>query len=145
MPEDKQSEMQEHAEALQEEPAQREATLTEDGGGDEPQAGPVEIAAAVFVFLVMVGGVVYSWYQGLQTGLEEGRDQVLAETGAGRMTPLTGTVPLMGIRLQEDQRIVVIVEGPGDETQRKELEAGADDRVVIAVDRGGAGRPVLAP
>jgi len=107
---------------------------------EEPQAGVREIAAAVFILVVVVAGLAYAWFQGYDTGFLNGQDKAWEEAAQDTRRKLPdGVKPAWHVLLDEGQVLTMTLDGPEDRKQNLTLEVGAGDRVVIAVGRSREG------
>ena len=114
-----------------------EEPVREKTGEDSPQAGIREVAAAFFILIVIIGGLAYAWFQGFEMGKSEGLEQGQDEANEIRLEAMRrlpfGVSPKWHVLLEEGQTVRLYLEGPGDERQEVEVNAGAGDRVVVSV------------
>lgn len=105
---------------------------------DEKHVGPMEILAAVLVFVVLVGGIGWGWYKGFQTGTETGFSEAYDDIypqlrkGAQAITRQEKEQRFFVV-LQEGQSVKVVLEKDGKTAETREVKAVAGDRVVISV------------
>lgn len=107
----------------------------------EPQAGIRELAAALFILVVVVGGLVYAWFQGYDTGYLDGQDESRRiELESVRRAP-PGIQPSRQVLLTEGQELRMTLEGPDGKTESITLDAGEGDLVVVSIGKRGRGAP----
>ena len=114
---------------------QEETTVDEETAAD-PEASPREVLAAIVVLFVMVGGITYAYFQGLDTGKKIGSDEVYEQLEKdGRLLPvaLARARPVGGIRVEDDQEIHVVINGPADRVQDQLIDVSPGDRFAVFV------------
>jgi len=106
-----------------------------------PQAGAAEIAVAVFIFLIMIAGVFWSYSQGYETGYYSGRvdlieDQDMAaganrrhraqEAEAGRR---------FYVEAREGRTVKVVVENEGQEPEERPIPLETGESMFVYVEK----------
>jgi len=101
---------------------------------DVRHASTAEIATVAILFVVMVGGIFWAWFQGYSTGYASGQGDAMDQQE--QQVGVTG-LPARHffVNLDEGQKVVVTLEGPGESRTHKPVEAAAGERVVIDVEK----------
>jgi len=120
------------------------AAETAAGPPAEPEAGPREIAAGIVVLAVMLGGFAYTYHQGLETGLQNGRQEALEGIPPWADRLKDGRL-VGGMTLSDGQQFLVRIAGPGDAVQDERIPAVPGDRVAVVVLPGPGGPPEAPP
>ena len=119
----------------------QEAPQETEGSKQEMHVGPVELLGAAALFVVLVGGIGWSWYKGFQAGTEEGRSIAYKDIypqlrkGAQAITRQERERQFFVV-LQEGQEVSVLLKSTDKEPEAQNVKAKAGDRVMISVSPG---------